>query len=161
MSFLMGNNILNPKQTGFIPKLGCEVNLARLRQRVDDVLAEGNGQKFLLFIDLKNAYDSVNHQILFNRLRAIGIVEEIINTISKFYSNAKMRLSIEQQPLNVNRGVLQGSILSPMLFNIYINERIMTIVAYADDIAVICRSREELTKVMVTIERWQIIMTLR
>ena len=57
MMFINNNKILSKKQTGFIPKLGCEVNLARLRQRVHDVL-ELDDQSFLLFIDLKNAYDN-------------------------------------------------------------------------------------------------------
>ena len=38
MAFINGNKILSKKQTGFIPRLGCEVNLSRLRQRVHDVL---------------------------------------------------------------------------------------------------------------------------
>ena len=64
MIFITNNKILNKKQSGFIPKLGCEINLARLKQRVNDVLElPGNEQKFLFFIDLKNESDSIEHII--------------------------------------------------------------------------------------------------
>ena len=162
MNFINRNKILSKKQTGFIPKLGCEVNLARLRQRVHDVLEEDD-QSYLLFIDLKNAYDSVNHKKLFEKMRKLNAPEKLINTISKIYSFAKMKINIFQKPMNVNRGVLQGSILSPMLFNIYINDLIKEIdenafevLAYADDIAVICKNKNELLNVMNIIDKWAI-----
>ena len=160
MIFITNNKILNKKQTGFIPKLGCEINLARLKQRVNDVLKlPANEQKFLFFIDLKNAYDSVNHILLFNKMRELGAPIKLINSISKIYSFAKMR--INDKVLNVNRGVLQGSILSPKLFNIYINDLINTldknvfeILAYADDIAIICENKNQLLKAMDIIDIW-------
>ena len=51
MIFINKNKILSKKKTGFIHKLGCEVNLARLRQRVHYILEEDD-QSYLLFIDL-------------------------------------------------------------------------------------------------------------
>ena len=72
-----------------------------------------------------------------------------------------MKINLFQKPININRGVLQGSILSPMLFNIYINDLIITIknnaydvLAYADDIAVIAKNYDELISVMKIIENW-------
>ena len=79
MIFITNKKILNKKQIGFIPKLGCEINLSRLKQGVNDVLQlPGNEQKFLFFIDLKNAYDSVNHTILFNKMRELGAPIKLI-----------------------------------------------------------------------------------
>ena len=160
LNFITNNKILNKKQTGFIPKLGCEINLARLRQRVNEVLKlPSHEQKYLLFIDLKNAYDSVDHNVLFYKMRELGAPNKLINSIAKIYSFAKMK--INDEILNVNRGVLQGSILSPMLFNIYINDlinnldkNVFEILAYADDIAIICKNKNELLNSMEIIDKW-------
>ena len=63
--------------------------------------------------------------------------------------------------IKVNKGILQGSTLSPFLFNIYIDVLICTlknsvhdVFAYADDIAVISKSQKELDKALNIIELW-------
>ena len=72
-----------------------------------------------------------------------------------------MRLNTLQKHINVNKGVLQGGILSLWLFNIYIDDLVRSlkdisfdVLAYADHIDVICRNREEFDKVIVLLEEW-------
>jgi len=90
-----------------------------------------------------------------------GYNTEIINEIKVIYSSARMRLNTLQKHININKGVLQRGILSLWLFNIYIDDLVRSlkdisfdVLAYADDIAVICRNREELDKVIDLLKKW-------
>jgi hypothetical protein len=155
---------INKAQVGFVKGLGCDVNIMRLRQRVTEAKdLKTKDEKYVFFIDLKAAYDSVNHSRLFEKLKKKGYDECIVNAIKKVYSGARMRLNTFQEHINVNRGVLQGGILSPWLFNIYIDDLIcdlktkaFEVLAYADDIAVICRNKEELDRVIDALEKWSL-----
>ena len=125
--------------------LGCEVNLLRLRQRCNDIKDVNKSFiKAVIFIDLKNAYDTINHSILFNKFEKMKIRPRLIRVLKALYSRARISVDINDSSINVNnRGVLQGSILSPFLFNLYINDLIeeikkvaFEVLAYVDDIAI-------------------------
>ncbi len=154
--------ILCNKQIGFIRGCGTELNLLKLRQRVSDLKLEKNFfTKYLVFIDLKNAYDKVVHRRLFNKLVEQGISEDIIGSIKLLYSKAKLKISNNNVCINVNNGVLQGSLISPMLFNLYINDLIKElnensyeILAYADDLCILCEGINQLLNVFKKIEKW-------
>ena len=74
--------------------------------------------KAVIFIELKNAYDTVDHSILFNKLEKMKIRPRLIRVLKALYSSARISVDINDSSINVNRGVLQGSILSPFLFNL-------------------------------------------
>ena len=64
-------------------------------------------------------------------------------TIYLLYLRAKLKISNNKECINVNNGVLQGSLISPMLFDLYINDLInelddnsFEVLAYADDLCV-------------------------
>ena len=145
-------------------KKGCgtELNLLRLRQRVYDIKkVKTKFTKYLLFIDLKNAYDKVDHKRLFLKLSQMGINEELIGSIKLLYSKAKLKISYNSECINVNNGVLQGSLISPMLFDLYINDLIneldknsFEVLAYADDLCVLCDGRNQLNNVIKIIDKW-------
>jgi hypothetical protein len=92
--------LISKKQTGFMREAGTDMNIMRLRQKFHEVKQTGKQDKFVLFIDLKNAYDKVNHRRLFTKLRAFNIGEDIVSTIEK---------------ICVNNGVLQGSLISDVV----------------------------------------------
>ena len=98
--------LINKKQIGFIKGCGTELNLLRLRQRVYDIKkVKTKYTKYLLFIDLKNAYDKVDHKRLFLKLSQMGISEELIGSIKLLYSKAKLKISYNSECINVNNGV--------------------------------------------------------
>ena len=154
--------LINKKQIGFIKGCGTELNLLRLRQRVYDIKkVKTKYTKYLLFIDLKNAYDKVDHKRLFLKLSQMGISEELIGSIKLLYSKAKLKISYNSECINVNNGVLQGSLISPMLFDLYINDLIneldknsFEVLAYADDLCVLCDGRNQLNNVIKIIDKW-------
>ena len=84
--------LINPKQIGFAKGLGCDVNLMRLRQKVYEVKkSSSNESSFILFIDFAAAFDSVNHRLLFSKMKKKNIPNRIISAIKKIYSSSTLR----------------------------------------------------------------------
>ena len=72
-----------------------------------------------LFIDFSNAYNLVRHNILFDRLKKIRN-EDLIGYIKATYSRNVIKIG--KQSFKPNIEVTQGSIISPYLFDIYIED---------------------------------------
>ena len=72
-------------------------------------------------MDLSKAYDCLPHDLMFAKLETYGISTECLQLISDYLSYRKQRTKIGSAYsdwANVIRGILQGSILGPLLFNI-------------------------------------------
>ena len=78
-----------------------------------------------VFIDLQKAFDTVNHEILLEKLKHYGISSKENNWLRSFLTNTKQYVSINgffSQTKIVRCGVPRGSTLGPLLFLIYIND---------------------------------------
>ena len=81
--------------------------------------------KYACFVDLKKAYDSVWREGLLHKLRNTGIDEKTVKIIDSMYKNTYTSIIYKGYLLKkilVTKGLKQGDNLSPILFNIYIND---------------------------------------
>ena len=79
----------------------------------------------ILFLDLSNAFYKINRNKLFIKLAENNFPTDIMSTIQILYHNAALTASNIADRTLIYTGVLQGSILSPLLFNYYINDVII------------------------------------
>ena len=154
---------LDRSQVGFVRKLGIQVNLARALQRIT-LRTNQKKNVYGLFIDFSHAYNSVPHTLLFKKLRTKNVLtEDETCYLEQLYARYTIRLG--KSKLRSNKGVAQGSIISPALFDIFIEDlseelrvkadvNLEDLLFYADDILVLCTSPHQVEKCIQIFEEW-------
>ena len=122
--YLTNNNLLNSKQYGFMSLHSTALALSESTNHL--LLDMGNGKmNTVIFLDIKKAFDTVNHDILLQKMKAYGISGPELEFFNSYLKNRVQYCGINGSTSgfkSISCGVPQGSILDPLLFLIYMND---------------------------------------
>ena len=138
-NFLESSNILCRYQSGFRKNYSTDLCLSYLCDKVSKGFDSGLVTGMIL-IDLQKAFDTINHEILLDKMQCIGFSKKTINWFKSYLFLRQFKVNINDKfsPAGeITCGVPQGSILGPLLFLLYINDIPQAvsceILLYADD----------------------------
>ena len=149
-NFLENNNLLNKNQGGFRKGKSTISTVAKF---TDDILLSMNKHEFSVasFIDLRKAFDTINHEILLSKLPSFGMNYHIVRWIENYLTNRKQKCTVYGRTSRegmIRCGIPQGSILGPLLFLLYINDIDndlihSSVLLYADDTVLYSNHKDE------------------
>ena len=140
-SFLQKQNIIYKSQYGFRREHSTEFATLELIDRVNTEM-DNNEIPFNIYLDLSKAFDTLDHNILLDKLHYYDVRNTPLDLSKNYLTNRKQYVeidSVKSKMGEIQTGVPQlGSILGPMLFIIYINDiktstELFNVITYADD----------------------------
>lgn len=145
-SFIDKYKIMSPSQYGFIAGRGTQPLLDTFSDDLNYGF-ENNLFTCACFLDVSKAFDTVNHSILLSKISAIGFRGPFLSLLENFLLGRTQLVSVnnvQSSTVSLKSGVPQGSVLSPLLFNIYVNDLYSVvsnciIYQYADDTLLLTR----------------------
>ena len=154
-------------QFGFRTKHSTETASCLFIENIKHLIDKG-GVVGAVFLDLKKAFDTVNHKVLLTKLYTFNFSEDAVKWVETYLSDRSQSVrvhNIQSKSLNLSTGVPQDSNLGPLFFALYINELPtvcpeVNVLMYVDDgvIYVYGKTKAEvaaiLTKAMTKVTTW-------
>ena len=130
---------------------------------------------YVCFVDFRKAYDTINRALLWSKLVNIGLNGKIFQSLKSLYSNVNCCVRVNGYMTDwfpVLSGYKQGCLLSPLIFNLFVNDLTealdstglgismegmtekLNMLLYADDLALIADSEENLQKLLEVLSKW-------
>ena len=140
VNFLDERNFFNARQFGFRRGVSTYHNILDLSNMITKCLSRNNSC-LSIFLDIRKCFDMINREVLFEKLRNAGIRGLPLSWFVSYYSNRTQKVffrGVFSTLESIIIGVLQGSVLGPILFLIFINDLInidpnVIINLFADD----------------------------
>jgi hypothetical protein len=125
-------------------------------------------------LDMSAAYDTVPRSKLWSKLKDRGVPDAVLLLLQSLFDHNHSKLIIKNQhssPIPNKRGLLQGSAMSPILFNFFVDDLLTELqtlpgtkvygckvsgLAFADDIALIANNAERLQRLVLCAETWAV-----
>ena len=140
LSFFNKHSLFSEHQFGFLKNRSTKDALYDFSENIYDAL-NAKENNISVLIDLKSAFDTVNHSILLSKLEVYGIRGHGLNLIKSYLQDRNFFVGLKDicsETQTVNIGIPQGSILGPIFFIIYNNDLplvydILSTTLFADD----------------------------
>jgi hypothetical protein len=153
---------LNRGQAGFRTGFSCSTQVLLAEQ------ARLNGQNIRVFLDLKCAYDSVPIDKMLVKLSDMGVDNYLVKLVQSLFTNCSTTIAVNgilTEEIKLEKGLFQGSLLSPILFDVFIDDMAVSIngstshevpkcLLFADDILLTSSTGEEMCQLLDTVISW-------
>lgn len=117
------NQYLSPLQFGFRHNHSTESAICLLTENIKQSIDQGNVAG-AVFLDLKKAFDTVNHNILISKLAKFNLSKKTLSWFESYLKGLEQCVvinSVRSTFLKIKTGI-QGTVLGPILFSLYIND---------------------------------------
>jgi hypothetical protein len=157
-------------QCGFRKNRSVMDQVFVLKQIMDNSIDQ-NLPLYMLFIDFKQAYDTIKREKVYEAMRQMGIGEKLIRLVRMTLKETEYKVLANGQlsgKFKVKRGLRQGDPLSTVLFNITLDSavkaseirgngliynQLVQVMAYADDIVILTRTKNNLVQALSKLEK--------
>ena len=129
---------------------------------------------FAVFIDFSKAYDRINRDLLWHKLSVLEVNGKMLNSLKLLYEHVQCTVRVNgcySDWFDVHAGLKQGCVLSPFLFNAFVNDLIhairslncgvpfdeddsVSILLYADDIVLLSDNEQKLQTMLDCLNDW-------
>jgi len=168
------HGVFSGTQNAFRPRRNCEQHVLTLHEVVSSRSRAGK-TTWGLFVDFKKAYDSVHQEALWRVAETAGIPADLVRLLRNWNSSRTAALDINgvrTEPYPITKGVPQGDVLSPWLFNLFLESLLREIqqdgnikgaaafgrrfkeLVYADDVVILSESLAEVGYVLDKVISW-------